>query len=75
MVTLGVNAGGVIVGTLGDGAGQSVWSAPSGASCGVFGVTAFEGSHSHADTFHFSFSLSDGGNHSGVGYLAPLRDS
>ena len=39
MVTLGVNAGGVIVGTLGAGAGQSVWSAPAGASRGVFGVT------------------------------------
>ena len=40
MVPLGGNAGGVIVGTLGDGAGQSVWSAPAGASCGVFWVTA-----------------------------------
>ena len=40
MVTLSVNAGGVSVGTLRDGAGQSVWSAPAGASCGVFGVTA-----------------------------------
>ena len=43
MVTLGVNAGGVSVGTLGDGAGQSVWSAPVGASRGVFGVTAVVG--------------------------------
>ena len=43
MVTLGVNAGGVSVGTLGDGAGQSVWSAPAGASRGVFGVTAVGG--------------------------------
>ena len=40
MVTLGVNAVGVSVGTLGDGAGQSVWSAPAGASRDVFGVTA-----------------------------------
>ena len=40
MVTFGGNAGGVSVGTLGDGAGQSVWSAPAGASHGVFGVTA-----------------------------------
>ena len=39
MVTLGNNAGGVSVSTLGYGAGQSVWSAPTGASCGVFGVT------------------------------------
>ena len=43
MVTLGVNSGGVSVGTLGDGAGQSGWSAPAGASCGVFGVTAVGG--------------------------------
>ena len=33
MVTLGDNAGGVSVDTLGDGAGQSVWSAPAGNSC------------------------------------------
>ena len=38
MVTLGDNAGGVSVGTLGDGVGQSVWSAPAGAGCGVFGL-------------------------------------
>ena len=37
MVTLGGDAGGVSVGTLGDGAGQSVWSAPVGASRGVLG--------------------------------------
>ena len=43
MVTLGVNAGGVSVGTLGDGAGQSVWSAPAGASHCVFGVTSIMG--------------------------------
>ena len=43
MVTLGDNAGGVRVGTLGDGAGQSVWSAPAGAGRGVFGVTAVRG--------------------------------
>ena len=43
MVTLGSNAGGVSVGTLGDGAGQSVWSVPVGASRGVFGVTAVGG--------------------------------
>ena len=52
MVTLGVNAGGVSVGTLGDGAVQLVWSVPAGAS-----------------------SWSDGGDHLGVGYFAPLRDS
>ena len=40
MVTLGVNAGGVSVGTLRDGAGQSVWSAPTGAGRGVFGACA-----------------------------------
>ena len=43
MVTLGVNSGGVSVGTLGYGAGQSVWSAPAGTSCGAFGVTAIGG--------------------------------
>ena len=40
MVTLGDNEGGVSVGTLGDGMGKSVWSAPAGASRGVLGVTA-----------------------------------
>ena len=35
MVTLGVNAGGVSVGTLGDDAGQSVWSVLAGAGRGV----------------------------------------
>ena len=43
MVTLGDNAGGVSVGTLGDGAGQSVWSAPAGAGRGVFGACAVGG--------------------------------
>ena len=43
MVTLGVNAGGVSIDTLGDGAGNSVWSAPGGSSRGVFGVTAVGG--------------------------------
>ena len=43
MVTLGDNAGGVSVGTLGDGAGQYVRSAPAGAGRGVFGVTAVGG--------------------------------
>ena len=43
MVTLGGNAGGVSVGTLVDGAGLSVWSAPAGASRGVLGVTAVGG--------------------------------
>ena len=43
MVNLSVNAGGVRVGTLGNGAVQSVWSAPAGASRGVFGVTAIVG--------------------------------
>ena len=31
--------------------------------------------HSDADTVHFSFSWSDGGDHLGLGYFAPLRDS
>ena len=31
--------------------------------------------HSNADTVHFGFSWSDGGDHLGVGYFAPLRDS
>ena len=39
MVTLGDNAGGVSVVTLGDGAGQYVWSAPAGVGRGVFGLT------------------------------------
>ena len=43
MVTLGVNAGGVSVGTRGDGAGKSVWSAPAGAGRGVFGVKSVGG--------------------------------
>ena len=40
---LGDNAGAVSVGTLGDGVGQSVWSASAGVSRGVFGVTAVGG--------------------------------
>ena len=40
MVPLGDNAGGVSVSTLGDGAGQSVWSVPAGAGCRVFGACA-----------------------------------
>ena len=43
MVTLGANAGWVSVGTLGDGVGQSVWSAPAGAGHSVFEVTAVGG--------------------------------
>ena len=43
MVTLCGNAGGASVSNLGDGTGQSVWSAPAGASHGVFGVTAVGG--------------------------------
>ena len=39
-VTLGDNSGGVSVGTLRDCAGQSVWSAPVGASRSIFGVKA-----------------------------------
>ena len=43
MVNRGDNAGRVSVGTLGDGAGQYVWSTPTGAGRSVFGVTAVEG--------------------------------
>ena len=43
MVTLGVNAGGASIGTLGDGGGQSDWSAPAGAGRGVFGVISIGG--------------------------------
>ena len=43
MVTLGGNEGGVSIDTLVDGTGKSVWSAPAGASHGVFGVTAVGG--------------------------------
>ena len=43
MVNISGNGGEVSVGTLGDGAGQSVWSLPVGASRGVFGVTAVGG--------------------------------
>ena len=43
MVTLGDNTGVVSVGTLGDGAGQYVWSAPAGAGRCVFGVIAVGG--------------------------------
>ena len=40
LFTLGGNAGGVSVGTLREGEGQSVWSAPAGAGCSAFGVGA-----------------------------------
>ena len=43
MVTLSDNAGGVSVGTLVDGAGQSIWSAPEGAGRGVFGACSVGG--------------------------------
>ena len=43
MVTLGGNAGGVSVGTLRDGAGKSVWSAPSFAGRGAVGAGALGG--------------------------------
>ena len=43
MVTLGGNAVGVSFGTLGEGAGKSVWSAPAGAGRGVFGAFAVGG--------------------------------
>ena len=40
MVTPRNNAGGVSVGTLRDGVGQSVWRAPAGSGRGVFGACA-----------------------------------
>ena len=43
MVTLGGNLGGVSFGTLGEGAGQSVWSTLTGGGHGAFRVGAVEG--------------------------------
>ena len=43
MVTLGGGAGWVSFGTLGEGVGQSVWSAPAGEGRGDFGVGAVGG--------------------------------
>ena len=43
MFNLGVNVGGVSVGTLGEGVGQSVWSTPAGEGCGAFRVGAVGG--------------------------------
>ena len=43
MVTLGGNVGGVIFGTLGEGAGQSVWSTPAVEGCSAVRVGAVEG--------------------------------
>ena len=43
MVTLGGNAGGASFGTLVEGAGQSIWSAPAGEGCGAFEVVAVGG--------------------------------
>ena len=43
MVTLGDNIGGVRVGTLGDGAGKYVWSAPAGAGRCVVGAVTVGG--------------------------------
>ena len=43
MVTLSGNLGGVSFGTLGEGAGQSVWSTPAGEGCGAFRLGAVEG--------------------------------
>ena len=40
MVTLGVYAGGVSFGILGEDAGQSVWSAPAGEGHGAFWLGA-----------------------------------
>ena len=46
--------------------------AVGGGGAGEVGAVA---AHSNADPVHFSFSRSDGGDHSGIGYFAPLRDS
>ena len=43
MVTLGVNVGGVSFFTLGEGAGQSIWSTPAGEGRGSFRVGAVGG--------------------------------
>ena len=43
MVTLGGDAGGVSFGTLGEGAGQSVWSMLVGEGCGAFRVGSVGG--------------------------------
>ena len=74
MVTLGGNAGGARVGTLGDGGGQSSWSMPAGASRGVFGVTAVEGFSVTFEKMHESVCMADNcsspsvANGVGVGY-------
>ena len=81
MVTLVVNAGGVRVGTLGDGEGQSVWSAPVGASCGVFGVTAVGGFSVTLEKMRDSFCMAANfssprvANGVGVGYKRALADA
>ena len=59
MVTLGVNADEVSVGTLGDGAGQLVWSAPAGESCGVFGVPAAGGFSVTFEKMRESFCMAE----------------
>ena len=43
IVTLGGTVGGVSLGTLGEGAGQSVWITPAGEGRGAFRVRAVEG--------------------------------
>ena len=43
MVTLGGNVGGVRFGTLGEGAGKSVWITPAGEGRDAFRVGAVEG--------------------------------
>ena len=57
MVTLGGNACGVRVGTLVDGAGKSVWSAPVGTSRGVFGVIAVGGFSVTFEKMHASVCM------------------
>ena len=43
MVTLGVNSDGVSFGTLGEGAGQSIWSTPAGEGRCAIGIGAVGG--------------------------------
>ena len=57
-VILGVNAGGVSVCTLGDGAGQSVCIAPAGASRCVFEVTSIVGLSVTFEMMHKSVCMS-----------------
>ena len=60
----------------GDGAVEEVICSCQPGALGGGGAGEFEAvaAHSNADTVHFSFIWYVGGDHAGVGYLAPLRD-